>query len=123
MNDDENIIIEFIKAWSRLDANELSNYFKEDGTYDNIPINPVTDRKNIEDFIKNFTATWKETNWEIKNIVSVDNIVFTERLDRTITPNGKTLELPCVGVFEMENSKIKIWRDYFDLGTYLKAFE
>ena len=123
MNDNKSVIIEFIKAWSRLDANELSNYFHEDGTYHNIPIDPVTGRKNIEDFIKAFTKTWKETNWEILYIVSADNIVITERLDRTIATNGRTLELPCVGIFEMENSKIKIWRDYFDLGTYLKVFE
>lgn len=123
MNKNESIIADFIKAWSRLDANELSNYFHEDGTYHNIPIDPVTGKKNIEDFIKGFTTTWKETNWEILCIASVGNIVITERLDRTLATNGKSLELPCVGVFEMENSKIKTWKDYFDLRTYLKVFE
>ncbi len=35
----------------------------------------------------------------------------------------KSVDLPGIGVFEIENGKIKIWRDYFDLGTYLKALE
>lgn len=67
MNDYESIITDFIKAWSRLDAIELSNYFNENGIYHNIPINPVTGRKNIKEFIKSFTATWKATTWEIIN--------------------------------------------------------
>jgi limonene-1,2-epoxide hydrolase len=121
MNDNEKIIFEFINAWSRLDAKELSSYFTENGIYHNIPIEPVTGRKEIEDFINNFSASWTDTNWDILNIVSKNNIVFTERLDRTKAEGGKSVELPCVGIFEMERGKIKIWRDYFDLGTYLKA--
>jgi limonene-1,2-epoxide hydrolase len=31
------------------------------------------------------------------------------------------VDLPCAGVFEMQGGKIKVWRDYFDLGTYVKA--
>jgi limonene-1,2-epoxide hydrolase len=120
MNKNERIIIEFSKAWSRLDAHELSNFFHEDGMYHNIPITPVIGRKKIKAFIKNFTFTWEKTNWEILYIASVGNIVITERLERTISINGKTFELPCAGFFEMENKKIKIWRDYFDLGTYFK---
>jgi hypothetical protein len=33
----------------------------------------------------------------------------------------KAVDLPCTGVFEMENGKIKVWRDYFDLTTYIKG--
>ena len=42
------------------------------------------------------------------------------RLDRT-QAGDKTVDLPCTGVFEMEDGKIKVWRDYFDLGTYVKG--
>ena len=123
MNDNKKIITEFIGAWSRLDPAELAGYFTDDGIYYNIPITPVAGKKEIEEFIKSFTVTWKETNWELLHIAAMDDLVFTERMDRTKTTSGKDLELPCMGVFEMENGKIKVWRDYFDLGTYLKAFE
>jgi limonene-1,2-epoxide hydrolase len=33
----------------------------------------------------------------------------------------KTVDLPCCGVFEMKGGKIKVWRDYFDLGTYTRT--
>jgi limonene-1,2-epoxide hydrolase len=35
----------------------------------------------------------------------------------------KHVDLPCLGIFELEDGKIRVWRDYFDLGTYMKALE
>jgi len=49
--------------------------------------------------------------------MSSGNVVIAERLDRT-RAGEKSVDLPCVGVFELEAGKIKIWRDYFDLATY-----
>jgi limonene-1,2-epoxide hydrolase len=43
--DNETIIREFIDAWSRLDAEELSRYFTEDGVYHNMPTGPVAGRE------------------------------------------------------------------------------
>jgi limonene-1,2-epoxide hydrolase len=34
--------------------------------------------------------------------------------------NGQPVDLPVVGVFEMANGKIQLWRDYFDLNTYMQ---
>lgn len=45
--------------------------------------------------------------------MSKGNVVIAERLDRTVAM-GKNVDLPCCGVFEMENGKIKVWRDYFE---------
>jgi limonene-1,2-epoxide hydrolase len=42
------------------------------------------------------------------------------RLDRT-RADDKPVDLPCVGVFELEAGKIKVWRDYYDLATYQKG--
>jgi limonene-1,2-epoxide hydrolase len=46
--------------------------------------------------------------------------VIVERLDRT-RAGAKSVDLPCTGVFEMRDGKIRVWRDYFDLGTYARA--
>jgi limonene-1,2-epoxide hydrolase len=120
MPDNEQTVRDFIAAWSRLDAAELAGYFASDGCYYNIPTQPVRGRDNVEQMIKGFTATWTSTDWELLNIASKDNVVFTERVDRTKTASGN-VDLPCVGVFEMENGKIKEWRDYFDLATFTGA--
>ena len=118
MTNDE-IIRSFVSAWSRLDPNELSEYFSEDGSYHNMPMGPIVGKENIRAFIENFSSSWTETNWEILNMVEEGNIVFCERIDKTKSTQGN-VDLPCFGVFEMKNGKIHAWRDYFDLGTMKK---
>ena len=120
MEDNERIIREFIEAWSRLDPEELAGYFADDGVYHNMPIGPVSGRDNVEEFIRGFVGSWTETTWEILNLFSSGGLVIAERLDRT-RAGEKSVDLPCVGVFELEAGKIKIWRDYFDLATYQRA--
>lgn len=116
----ESTIREFIGAWSRLDAEELATYFTEDGTYYNMPIQPVTGRTNVQGFIAEFLKSWEKTDWEILNIVAQGDVVMAERVDRTVVAGNK-VDLPCVGVFEMEDGKIKVWRDYFDLATFTQG--
>lgn len=120
MTANERIIREFIEAWARLDPEELASYFTEDGVYHNMPLEPVRGRSNVQQMIRGFTAAWTETVWETRNLVAAGDLVIAERVDRTRAGN-KSVALPCVGVFEMENGKIKVWRDYFDLGTYTRA--
>ena len=122
MSVEENVavITEFIEAWSRLDPDELAGYFAEDGCYHNIPTKPVTGRAEVRDMIAGFTAGWTATTWDLLNIAGTGDLVFAERVDRT-QMGDKGVDLPCTGVFEMEDGKIKVWRDYFDMGTFIKA--
>jgi limonene-1,2-epoxide hydrolase len=120
MEENEQVIRKFIEAWSRLDPEELAGYFAEDGVYHNMPAGAVSGRANVEKFIRGFTASWTETTWDLLNIACSANVVIAERLDRT-RAGDKSVDLPCVGVFELEAGKIKVWRDYFDLATYQKG--
>jgi limonene-1,2-epoxide hydrolase len=118
----EDIVREFIEAWSRLDPKELASYFTEDGVYHNMPMAPVSGRENVEKMIAGFTASWTQTEWETLHLVGRGDVVIAERMDRTKV-GPKSVDLPCTGVFELEDGKIKTWRDYFDLGTYTRALE
>ncbi len=120
MDENEQVIRNFIEAWSRLDPEELASCFAEDGVYHNMPAGPVSGRANVENFIRGFSASWTETTWDLLNLVSSENVVIAERLDRT-RAGDKSVDLPCVGVFELEAGKIKVWRDYFDIATYQKG--
>jgi limonene-1,2-epoxide hydrolase len=115
------VVRSFIAAWSRLDVEELLGYFTPDGTYYNMPIAPVSGHEALRPFITGFVAGWGETTWEVRHLVEAGDVVIAERVDRTVTKDGKQVDLPCCGVFEMEHGKIKVWRDYFDMGTYLKS--
>lgn len=113
-------IRDFCAAWSRRDPEELAEFFTDDGTYHNMPIQPVSGKETVKGFITNFLATWTETDWEIISIAEAGETVFCERIDKTKTTQGD-VDLPCVGVFEMEGGKIKVWRDYFDMNTFVSA--
>lgn len=120
MPSNEQIVRDFIRAWSRLDATELSEYFADDGIYHNMPLAPVAGRAQLRGFIAAFVKDWTATEWDVLNIVAAGDIVIAERLDRT-RAGAKEVVLPCCGVFQLENGKIKVWRDYFDMATYTRA--
>jgi limonene-1,2-epoxide hydrolase len=114
------VIRDFISAWSRLDPEELAGFFTEDGVYHNMPARPVAGREAVKAFIAGFAKDWTATEWDVLTLVSKGEVVIAERLDRTRI-GDKAVDLPCCGVFEMAGGKIKVWRDYFDLGTYMRA--
>ncbi|MDP1964721.1 MAG: limonene-1,2-epoxide hydrolase family protein [Reyranella sp.] len=120
MKTNEEIVRDFIAAWSRLDIDEIVAYFAPDGTYYNMMNKPVSGHDNLRRFIGGFVKDWTKTTWDILNIVARGNVVMAERLDRTQVA-GKGVDLPCCGVFELEDGKIRMWRDYFDLATYTRA--
>lgn len=117
----ERVVRDFIAAWSELDAAALVDYFAVDGVYHNMMLEPVAGREKLLEFITSFLSGWSETHWEVINLVSRGDLVVAERVDRTRV-GEKWVDLPCVGVFELEDGEIKIWRDYFDLSTYRDAF-
>lgn len=114
------LIEDFCKAWSRLDPAELASYFTENGFYHNMPAEPVQGRDAIEKFIRGFAVNWTKTDWQILNMAETGDVVFAERLDRT-QAGEKSVDLPCTGVFTIREGKIACWRDYFDIGTYVRA--
>jgi limonene-1,2-epoxide hydrolase len=120
MQKNERIIREFIEVWTRLDAEEFAAYFADDGVYHNMPMGPVIGRANVQKLIRGFIASWTETHWDLRNIVCSGDLVIAERLDRT-RAGDKAVDLPCVGVFELEAGKIELWRDSFDFATYQRG--
>ena len=116
----EAVIRDFINAWSRRDADELVSYFTDDGTYHNMPIGPVSGKEKLHGFIQAFMKDWTHTEWDILTLIGRGDVVIAERLDRT-SVGDISVDLPCCGVFQMQDGKIKEWRDYFDLATYTKA--
>ena len=122
MSGNTELIEDFCKAWSRLDAAELAAYFCEDGIYHNMPAGPVQGRDAIEKFIRGFAGGWTKTDWDILNLAETGDVVIAELLDRT-QAGDKSVDLPCTGVFTIRDGKIASWRDYFDIGTYTRAMQ
>lgn len=120
MSVNENFVRLFITSWSRMDAEELSKFFLEDGVYHNMPMQPAKGRDAIRALIKSFAKAWVSTDWEIVSLISHGEMVVAERIDHTVM-GDKRVDLPCCGVFQIKQGRIAIWRDYFDMATYAKA--
>lgn len=118
----EQVVRQFIAAWSSLDADRLVAFFSEDGVYHNMMLPPVSGHAALREFIGGFVSGWDETRWEILHVLARGDLVMAERVDHTRI-GQRRVALPCVGVFEMRDRRIRAWRDYFDLDTYRKAFE
>ena len=77
MISNEEIVRDFIAAWSRLDVEEIVAFFTPDGTYHNMMNKPVSGHDNLRKFIGGFIKDWTQTTWDVLNIVSRGDIVRT----------------------------------------------
>ncbi|MFL2537689.1 MAG: nuclear transport factor 2 family protein [Candidatus Azotimanducaceae bacterium] len=48
MSTNEQVVRNFIEAWSRLDPAELAGFFHESGVYHNVPAKPVEGRESVQ---------------------------------------------------------------------------
>ena len=112
------VVRRFCAAWSDgLGAGELAAFFTDDAVYHNIPLAPVTGRDDIATTIGSFTSGVEGIEFRVINIVADGPIVMTERVDVFKLPD-KSIELPVMGTFEVRDSKIVAWRDYFDMNQF-----
>jgi limonene-1,2-epoxide hydrolase len=118
----DDLITEFCAKWAAPDPKELAGYFTEDAVYHNIPMEPVKGRDAIEQFIAGFVAGFDGIDFQVHRQVSDGDLVMNERTDVMRRKGGEPIPLPVTGVFEIENGRIKAWRDYFDMATITSAF-
>jgi limonene-1,2-epoxide hydrolase len=114
MNAAETLVREFCDAWSKRDADLLTDYFTEDGVYHNMPLPPLHGKAAIREFLVGFLAGAETAEFRMINVVASDDVVMTERVD-AFTLAGREGAFPVCGVFEIRDGKIAAWRDYFDL--------
>jgi limonene-1,2-epoxide hydrolase len=112
------LVRRFCAAWSDgLGAEDLAEFFTDDAVYHNIPIAPVTGKKDIASTISSFTAGVEGIEFRVLNIAAEGSVVLTERVDVFKLPD-KSIELPVMGTFEVTEGKIAAWRDYFDMNQF-----
>jgi limonene-1,2-epoxide hydrolase len=113
----EETIRKFCAAFARRDVEELCAFFTADAVYHNIPMAPAEGIDAIRGALDMFVPVSPYVEFEIRNLASDGAVVFTERIDR-MEFGGKAVELPVVGVFEVDAGRIKAWRDYFDMQMF-----
>lgn len=122
MSTPDELVREMCRSWSTPDPDTIAAFFAEDAVYHNIPMEPLTGRPAIRDFIAGFLATFDSIDFAIHHQVTNGAIVMNERTDTLNGKDGRATPLPVVGVFEVADGQITAWRDYFDMAAITRAF-
>ncbi len=112
------IVTAFIAAIERKDIRAATAMVTADVSYENMPFDAIVGPEAMAHTLAGFLAPASEVDWRILRQFEQGNVVFNERLDRFKIGDG-WLELPLAGVFEITDGKISLWRDYFDMATYM----
>lgn len=110
----------FIEAIERRDIDAACAMLADDISYENMPMDPIVGRDAVRATLESFLGPASEVAWPVSSQFASGNRVANERLDRFKIGDG-WLELPVAGFFEVDDGgMITLWRDYFDLGSYMK---
>ena len=118
-NEAEKVVNDFCKAFERKNIEEIMGYFSDDAVYHNMPMEPAKGKDAIRKTINSFLPGSDKISFKILHTASNGNIVFNERIDM-FDIGEKRVELPVAGLFEIKAGKISLWRDYFDMQSYMK---
>jgi limonene-1,2-epoxide hydrolase len=118
------IVKAYIKAINSRDMNNAVPYLHPDVVFDNVPQKgdarlthgPEAIRKRLQHLLD----FCEKSEWEIVRQIEQGDTVFNERVDRFwfkpgTFPKSDLLEWPVATRWELEDGKIILWRDYYEL--------
>lgn len=110
------VVHEFIAAWNANDLARVLAMMDERVRYHNMPVEPLVGRQAVADYLDS-KGGFDWINWKLIAIAATGNLVLTERID-DFSIGGVAISLPIMGTFEIDDGRIRAWRDYFDMATY-----
>lgn len=112
------LVKDFIAKWEAKDVDGIIDAFSDAPFYHNIPMEPLTSKASIREFVEPFIEPATAVKWDLLFIAEDSTgVVMTERVD-AFEFGDKRIALPVMGTFELVNGKIAKWRDYFDLAEF-----
>lgn len=112
----ETIVETFIHAVEKKDFAGALALVTDDVEYDNVPMSKVYGPDGIRSVLEPFLAGAEEVEWVVHRQLSDGRTVMNERTDR-FRIGERWLEIPVVGIWEVRDGRIALWRDYFDMAT------
>ncbi len=117
----DELVRDFMAAWERRDTGFILDCLTEDAVYHSVPLRSIVGKAAIAAWVRGF-ADVPPGRLEVRHQVASGDVVMNERTD-FITRNGGQVTLPISGVFEMQEGRIRAWREYFDLTPAKAAYE
>jgi limonene-1,2-epoxide hydrolase len=112
---------EMIDAWNRLDWDRVIDLFAEDGAlHSMMEAEATVGRAAIRRRLDALCEGASEVRIEVANAGVVNGAVFLERVDNFVI-RGNAGAMPVVGVIEIEDGLVTMWREYYDRATLLRG--
>ena len=105
------------EAWPTMSLDEFRDVMADDCDYRNVPVDG--DRHIGPDaahaVLSPIGAKW-DVELDVVNLVGDDRVVMTERTEHFARKDGSRAPfvLPVMGVFELRDGRVTVWRDYFE---------
>ncbi|MEX1154643.1 limonene-1,2-epoxide hydrolase family protein [Parvibaculum sp.] len=112
------VVSDFLGAWQKRDVAGIMECFTPEATYHNVPVAPIRGIAGIREIFEGFLSAFEYADLEIIRIAAEPNLVFAERIDHFRLHDGRSVDLPVNGVFELKDGKIHRFSDYFDLASF-----
>jgi limonene-1,2-epoxide hydrolase len=105
------------------DWEKVAEYFDDDSHYEDVPAPDMgaDGASNIVKRLKIGLEPIEKFGHETHRIVADGDIVMTEHTETWHFHTGEVVVNPFVSVHVIENARIKLWKDYWDLQTLLGA--
>lgn len=125
MGQAKDTVLKFIGEWKagkEAHHEAYRRFFRDDTVWENHGWRTTVGSNEAIELLKSAEAAGVEA--EIRHICEEGNIVFTERLDHIFDENRTLItSIRVVGVFEIKDDKICMWREYFDTKLWDKAMD
>ena len=110
----------FLTAAAARDYDAALPLLADDVEYQNMMLPAVHGREEVRATLEGLLALCTASEWVVHRELADGPVVMNERTDR-FELHGSWVDLPVMGVFEVHDGRIRLWRDYFDLQTVMTA--
>ena len=111
---------QMIDAWNQRNWQQVYELFAPDGVLQSMMLPPTVGREAIQQRIGALAQGIEKIELRVRHIGVVNGVVFIERVDDFVY-RGKHGAVPVVGVVEVEQGRVKAWREYYDRAQLLEA--
>lgn len=108
------------RAWEARDWERVYALFAEDGVLHSVMLEPVVGREAIRARLAPLLAGIERIELQVARLGVIDGRVFVERVDDFVY-KGHAGRVPVVGVLEIEDGRVKVWREYYDHAQLRRA--
>jgi limonene-1,2-epoxide hydrolase len=112
---------QMIEAWNTRNWQQVYDLFAQDGVLHSMMLDePSVGREAIAKRIGALAQDISKIELRIRHLGVADGVVFIERVDDFVY-RGHPGKVPVVGVVEVEQGKVKAWREYYDRAQMIEA--